>query len=193
MKEIELKTVLSQGQEYVADATVALGVEVIAVEHDKATNTCHEKAAILGWDAEQVVKAVFFYRGEEMYGFVFPELGSKDKPLYLPAKEIIPRVLGISKNQAKKFNNSYCPEGMEYGTCTPFVLQQSFSAEERRLIRMLVHDRTSLDNKIVDISIGGAGDTAHRTSVHLPYRGIYDILHHTFGDKIRKVELFGGD
>lgn len=192
MKYVTLEQALQPGQSYVAEAASDLGLELKAAQHEVATDTCFEKAELLGWeDAARVVKAVFFYKGEDLYGFIFPELGTEEDPRYIERKETLPKVLGVSRKQAKSFHNSYCPDGMEYGTCTPFVLEDSFEHDkDKKIKRLFVHDIPSLDSEVVDISIGGEGEEAHKTSLHLQYGSIYDILKHQFGEKVEKVNLF---
>jgi len=179
MKYINLEEALYGGQKYV----LAYKDSVRAVEHDKVTDTCYEKAELLKWSPERVIKALFFHTNLEMYGFVLPEFGRRFSP-----KKIFPRILGISRTQSEKFRNHLCPEGMEYGTCSPFILERSFSKDGFKGI--FIHDSKYLEDTIVDISIGGIGEKAHRVSLHLPYSIIYKILYHQFGDKIKKMDLF---
>jgi len=192
MEYINLESALQEGQRYVAQAASELRIDVKALRHDVATDTCHEKAELLGWDdVERVVKAVFFYKGKDLYGFIFPELGSEEDPRHIDKKETLPKILGVSRKQAKSFHNAYCPEGMEYGTCTPFVLEGSFDDDkDKQLRKIFIHDYKRIDEETVDISIGGKGEDAHKTSLHLTYSGIYNILRHKFGDRIEKANLF---
>jgi len=185
MIEINLRDVLNEGQFYVAELSRKFGIDIKAVKHNLATDTCFEKAGILGWPAERIVKAIFFNKGESIYGFVFPELGERDSPQYIE-KEVLAKTLSITSTQAKKFRNSYCPEGMEYGTCTPFVLEELFVNNLRDIhICNVPH----LENSLVDISIGGFGEEAHRTSLHLNYKDIYSILYNKFGNRINKFNF----
>ncbi len=183
---VPLENALSGRQQYVIDGARALGVDVRAVRHDVATSTCFEKAGILGWTPERVVKAVFLHDSAgRMSGFVFPEFGT-DKPTYVSARDVLPRLIGISRSRAKEYRNHLCPPGMELGTCTPFVPEDAF--RNSGLQEIFVHETFS--DEIVDISIGGVGELAHRTSLHLPYRAIRGILSYRFGDKIKGVDLF---
>jgi len=188
MAEINLRDILNAGQFYVAELSEKLGIEIKAVKHEIATNTCFEKADLLGWEPERIVKAIFFHRDDDVYGFVFPELG-KECPLKIDIKEVLPRVINISRKQAKSFKNSYCPEGMEYGTCTPFVFEDEFN-KANGLEKIFIHDIPEINQKLIDISIGGFGERAHKTSLHLNYEGIYQILNYKFGDAIIKTNLF---
>ncbi|MCK4647740.1 hypothetical protein KAT24_02315 [Candidatus Pacearchaeota archaeon] len=190
---IKLESVLDDEQSYVTKIASELNVDVKAVHHDIVTNTCFEKADLLGWSPEKVVKAVFFRRGAELYGFIFPELGVFDRSLHLD-KKTLAEVLGYTKKQVKKFNNSYCPIGMEYGTCTPFLFESSFDGAEMAfgtdLKRVFVNEIPRLDDEIVDISIGGNGELAHKISLHLPYSAIYGILNRKFGERVQRTHLF---
>jgi hypothetical protein len=177
-----LRDILQTGQFYVVEARDKFGINVKAIKHEVATDTCFEKADLLGWDFERIVKAVFFHKKDISYGLIFPELGERDFPSHI-TKEIISEVFNITKTQAKKFKNSYCPNGMEYGTCTPFILEDSF---EKGLERIFIYDYPELNNKLVDISIGGEGEEAHKISLHLKYEDIYKILKYQFGDRIEK-------
>ncbi len=181
--KINLRDILQAGQIYVAELSEELGLDVKVVKHEFATDTCFEKADLLGWESNRVVKAVFFHREDISYGFIFPELGTKDSSKYINKKEVFPNLIGCSRKEAKNFKNSYCPSGMEKGTCTPFVLEDSF---EKGLERLFIYDIPQLDDQLVDISMGGYGEEAHKTSLHLPYKGIYKILNSKFGDKINK-------
>ncbi len=190
MTKINLRAALSEGQDYVAEVGEELSVDVQAMRHELATTTCYEKADLLGWDVERIVKVIFF-RGEgKLYGLVFPELGTSEDPERFSKKDL-GAVLGYDKEQMSSISNSACPEGMEYGTCTPFVPDYVFEDDgySSLLVKIFVHDAPWLDNQIVDISIGGEGEEAHKTSLHLSYSGIYDILERRFGDKIVKENL----
>ncbi|MCL5018197.1 MAG: hypothetical protein M1416_00305 [Candidatus Pacearchaeota archaeon] len=190
MIEINLRDALNGRQFYVAELSEKFGIEIRAVRHDVATDTCFEKAELLGWPADRIVKAIFVHKDEDFYGFVFPELG-KESPRHLDIKETLPKVIDVSKKQAKDFRNSYCPDGMEYGTCTPFVLEDSFSERKiKKLRKIFIHEMNYQESSLADISIGGFGENAHKTSLHIGYSDIYKILKENFGDRIVKTNLF---
>lgn len=87
--------------------------------------------------------------------------------------------------------NESIPSSMESGTCTPFLRWEELYSNkvERGKINdtyggvqaVFIHDEPSLNDKLVDISVGGRGEEAHRTSLQLPYQAIYDILVAKFG------------
>jgi hypothetical protein len=188
MIEINLRDTLNAKQYYVVELSKKLGIEIKSVKHKEVTSTCFEKAGILGWEPERIIKAIFFHHDEDIYGFVFPELG-KEYPLKIDIKEVLPRLINISKKQAKNFKNSYCPSGMEYGTCTPFVFEDEFN-KVNGLEKIFIHDYSKIDKELVDISIGGFGDEAHKISLHLKYKDIFIILKNKFGDRINIANLF---
>jgi prolyl-tRNA editing enzyme YbaK/EbsC (Cys-tRNA(Pro) deacylase) len=182
LTEVVKEQRLHPEQDYVFDLANALGIEVKLVKHDKATKTCYEKAGILGWSPERVVKAVYFHDGSycDIIGIITPELGKK-----IDIQDVLPKALGISKEQAKRYIPSLPPSGMEYGTCSPFPLESSMEDE---ITRIIIIDHPSIDDKLVDISVGGSGEEAFKTSMHIPYKAVYDILYSKFGDKIVKID-----
>ncbi len=72
MIKINLRDALQEGQEYVAELGEEFGIDIKAMKHDIATDTCFEKADLVGWSVDRIVKAVFFAGGESLYGLVFP-------------------------------------------------------------------------------------------------------------------------
>lgn len=100
----------------------------------------------------------------------------------------------ISEGYEAVYDRNECiPSSMESGTCTPFVsfAEMHLNPLERGKINDLyggiravfIHDEPSLDEKLVDISVGGRGAEAHKTSLHLPYKAIYKILVAAYGEK----------
>jgi len=189
--KINLRDILQAGQIYVAELSEELGLDVKVVKHNIATNTCFEKADLLGWESNRVVKAIFFGGEGNLYGLVCPELGTREKPLYFK-KIHLGKILGRTKKQMKNFYNSFCPDGMEHGTCTPFVSENLFEDDgfTLPLEKIFIHDIPKLNNELVDISIGGYGKDAHKVSLHIPYEDIYNVLDYKFGDRIKKVDFF---
>jgi len=190
MIQINLRDTLNAGQFYVAELSEKLGIEIRAYKHEIATDTCFEKANLLKWPAERVIKTVLLSKEKDnyFYGFVFPELGTREEPKYLIKKEILPGLLGITKSDAKQFRNYYPPGKIEFGTSTPFLPEELFEEVESKgkktLAKIFIHDYPKINSELVDISLGGSGEDAHKTSLHLNYENIYSILHNKFGNKI---------
>ncbi len=162
----DLEQILGE-RTYVAEEAGRLGYTLDLQTHETPTSTCYEKAELLGWHPSRIIKIIFFTYQNKVYGFVFPELGRK-----LTSKDLA-KALEISTSQAKKqVRNHYIPSGMEQGTCTPFITEQNFA---EGLERIFVHEMPELEQEIVDISIGGQGEEAHKKSLHLQYQAIYHI------------------
>jgi prolyl-tRNA editing enzyme YbaK/EbsC (Cys-tRNA(Pro) deacylase) len=160
-------------QQYITDLAQKLGIETKLVEHDKHTETCYEKAELLGWDPARVIKAVYFHKDDHVVGIITPELGEK-----IPVRDVLPAVLPeISRKKAKSYSNHYAPEGMAFGTCTPFPQESIMS---QGIDHLIIYDHPSIDDQLVDVSIGGREEPHFRTSMHLPYSGIYAILAEQF-------------
>lgn len=93
------------------------------------------------------------------------------------------------------------PASMERGTCTPFISETEMKRlndfHYRPIKGIFIHDKPNLDgnqlnldNLVVDISIGGKGEEAHKTSLHLSYGAIYQILRTQFGEKVHKIPFW---
>ena len=191
MIEINLRDVLNEGQDYVVEAKEKYGFDIRAFRHKKATDTCWQKLDVLceefpdeDWTVDRIVKMVFFSTGGKLYGVTFPELGTRENPERFSDRDLW-AILSNSKKNVPRIYNSVHPYGMERGTCTPLVPDYVFESGNypMRVGKIFIHDAPWLEDKIVDISIGGYGDDAHKTSVHLPYYGIYDILVGKFGEE----------
>ncbi len=194
MKYISLESVLQPGQEYMLEYAKRFGKDIKAVQHEIATDTCFEKADLIDWNPEQVIKCVFLYGKEgKFYGFVSPELGTRGSPLKFD-DPLIKKIFRNDKKKAKQLmglKNNYFPMGMEKGTCTPFVPDYYFEGDGFTgvLERIYVYDSPKIDGKKADISIGGYGEGAHKVSVHLNYEDIYGCLNWKFPGKIEKFNL----
>jgi prolyl-tRNA editing enzyme YbaK/EbsC (Cys-tRNA(Pro) deacylase) len=171
---------MNKEQSYVTEIAKTLGIDISFHGHSKATDTCFEKAELLNWSSERVIKAVYFHDNGNYVGIVRPELGDQ-----IPQKQILQEALGISGNKAKRYYaDKKVPRGMELGTCTPFPLESSLGSE---ISDIIVTKQPSVEDLLVDISIGGKGDAAHKISAHLPYWGIYEILKEKFSDRIHRI------
>jgi hypothetical protein len=182
----DLAAVLHPDQRYVTTACAELGINIAACRHASATSSCVEKAAILGWSASRVVKALYFSNDSTYIGVVIPELFRR-----IDAVGLFADILNISRKQAKRFQLGRFPLGMEQGTCTPFPLHQSLVSPRPEISRIVIHHEPHVMDSVVDISIGGKGERAHRLSCHLKYAAIYDVLSFTFGAAAELRSLTG--
>jgi|SRR3989344_2504489 len=181
-------TGLHPEQRYVFEIAGELGITPKILHHKTDTKTCLEKLELLkeenpleflDWTLNRIVKALYFSRnGFPLIGVITPEFGKSVK-----TKEIISSTLEVSRSKAEKYwaSPNHVPRGMSWGTCTPFPLESSMVNEISDLI---VINHPSVDDKLVDISIGGLDEKSFMTSMHLPYGAIYEILKNRFGERI---------
>ena len=167
---------LMKEQKYAIDLADKLGVPYSLKIHEVPTQTCKDKAELLNWPLERMVKTIYFKNKEHVVGVVTPEYGTQ-----INVKDIFPQIFeGVSKKKAKGYTTSYLPKGMTYGTCTPF-----FCEDEDNIDAILVKHSPALDKELVDISIGGTKTEDMKKSMHIEYSGIYKILKEKFGDKVK--------
>ncbi len=173
-------------QNYVFEIAKEMGIEAKLICHPRPTISCAEKLDLLkenpsfsDWTLDRIVKALYFQRnGSPFIGVITPEFGVNIKP-----REIFPKVLEISNGKAERYwvNPNFVPNGMNWGTCTPFPLTSSVGGEISDLIFL---DHPPIRDKLVDISVGGNSKEMFKTSMHLPYMAIYNILREQFGERI---------
>jgi|GEM_PF-5696200 len=194
-EEILERRILTPGQSYLQEYLGRMyqrkDCQIGIYEHKVVTHTCKEKIDLLrkdtplNWDLEQAIKAPYFkiaekdrQLGEEdlLYCFVFPEL----------EREVDKRkVSGMHLVMADRL----LPY-MEHGTCTPFVAVDDVL--KGRVAHIYVHRApkvkgsgkagvTHLDHKLVDISVGGVGEDAHKISLWMPYGAMWKMLRWRFG------------
>ncbi len=173
---LEQSYVLSQAKEQAIELTSIEYPPEIAKD-EKGILQGKTKADYLGWTTDRIICAYYFHDGTDFIGVIAP---SSLPPF--SQRDLFQRVLGLSRSQGKRYGiNGTCPEGMEPGTCSPFPYESQVGTSIRDL---LICDVPKLADTTVDVSIGGEGDLAQRTSLHLPYSTISEILHHQFGPRI---------
>lgn len=167
---------LAVGREYLIDAVLSGKAEVLF--HDRYTSSCEDKAEVAGIRQENVLKVVFFEHGSKLYCIALPDEGDVDK------KELFPKLLGISRSAAKNISLAKkLPEGMSYGTCTPFFTGSSI--DEVEMVMLADVDR----KRMVDVSIGGQNTESRKVSLKMRYGDVFDMLSGEFGDKVRICEI----
>ena len=184
-------------QSYVFEIARELEVTPRILSHTKPTISCAEKLDLLKhespnefstWTLDRIVKALYFSRKDwPFYAVITPEFGRN-----IDQREIFPRVLWMPPSSAEKYELSpkHTPPGMTWGTCTPFPLESNIATERGKIAGFLIVDYKPIWNEEVNISIGGPEKTGLRTSMHLPYWAIPEILKRQFGeDRVRLFKL----
>lgn len=172
---------LHEEQDYVRFWADKLRINFKIVEHPVATNTCREKADLLSrtfgaWPEERVVKANYYFNQGRYVGVVLPG------PVKFSTGKNLPELLGVSRTFAEGFVFNGLPKGMDYGTATPLALRSSVLSGE--IEKLLLFEE---GDKLVDISLGGFGDEAHKISMHIMFYGIRDISLKEFGGERIKI------
>ena len=119
-----------------------------------------QKAELLGWHPDRIIKTVYLQKDDKIYGIVLP------MPYKIKQKELSD-VLKISKREAAslKFATTYPYMQMPH-SMTPFIAQQDIILVEK----ILFADITFGD--IVDFSYPGRSDI----SIHMKYEEAISIL-----------------
>ena len=171
---------LHEEQMYVADIASKLGIQFEIKVHPYPTKTCREKAELLGgWPLDRIVKAVYFCDGGPFIGVVVPGVGRIDQ------KDVLTRAdPSLTWDKACGYSTKSVPRGMRCGTCTPFPLESLVGSEIGRIVFCSYQP---VEDKVVDISLGGCDEYAMKLSMHIQYGDICRILRHKFGDSIVRV------
>lgn len=177
---------LSQyGLEYIADYFEKCHDECRIVTHPKKTNTCYEKAELLGeWSPLNVIKALYFECPDTgaLYAMVIPETGC-----FIDRTQVMSALRLPQRTALKKASN--LPNGMNFGTCSPFILESEASFNGG-CVKKILFDRETLvlkghERTLDDFSYG----TDHRFSIQMNYCDCYDMLKRKFRDLISDEDL----
>lgn len=170
---------------YVGEYFHARKYELRVVTHPKKTNTCFEKAEILGsWDPLNVIKVFYFedQREKSLYAVVIPETGCFIDKLRLMD------ILGLSDNVAIK-KAKMLPENMSYGTCSPFILERDIYHAEWKVKKIIFDTETLVykknENTLDDFSFG----LDHRMSVQMNYYKCYKMLKERYPNIVNDAEV----
>jgi hypothetical protein len=192
VEEISAPYALHHEQSYVFESAARLGIEAVLRGFDIETRTCTEKAQLLDWPVGRVVKALYFtleHQNDErsyLIGVVTPEVNRRVDPLALASYLFNP----MPSSEGLKYHGKVIPKGMSNGTCTPFPRKSLVgnSQVKNSIDKMLIFDMPHLNGELVDISVGGGTPAARKTSMHLQYGAIYDILSSQFPGLVERVE-----
>jgi len=150
------------------------------VTHPRQTNTCFEKAALIGdWDPLNVIKALYFeYGAGQLCAVVVPETGC------FVDREVVAELLKVPEDTLRKATR--LPTHMTFGTCSPFPVPGDAGV---RLHRVLFDAETlrhkAADQTLDDFSFG----SDHRMSLQANYADCYNLLRATFPDLVDEAPL----
>lgn len=161
------------------------------IHFNQPSTTCEEKIKLLNgnrdgskgvaqtWSLDRVVAAHYFDSPGGYILLVGPRLGDL-------AKLIKPEQFLMNVTDRSVENSTLLPNGMEKGTCTPFVYA-SIGKKETDLMVILEPPRQFMDLP-ADYSIGGHGPSAHRASIQMTPQTAKQILTSEFGEKVRSMQ-----
>jgi hypothetical protein len=155
------------------------------VTHPYETNTCFEKAELLGsWDPLNVIKALYFeYSADNLlYAVVVPETGC------FINKARLKEVLNLPGDGFLKKTN-VLPKNMSWGTCSPFITQEDLRINGGRIEKIIFDSETLRvkkdDKTLDDFSFG----LDHRMSVQMNYYYCFAMLKKMYPGFIAEREI----
>lgn len=171
--------------DYVARHCYLNHLDLRVVTHPSETNTCFEKAELLGsWDPLSVIKALYFEYSIDhaLYAVVIPETGCFINRARLKELLNLP-----GDGFLKKAN--VLPRYMSFGTCSPFIAEKDLKVNGGEVER-IIFDSEALEVKKEE---GGLDDFSfgldHRMSLQMNYNCCFEMLRGIYPDIVvdRKV------
>lgn len=166
--------------EYISCYLTMNGLEFRVLTHPRETNTCFEKAELLGsWDSLNIIKTLYFeYSGDNaLYALVIPETGC------FVDREMIKEILEIPGDGFLRKAETI-PQSMSFGTCSPFILESDLLKNGGKVAK-IVFDTETLEMKkdeqhLDDFSFG----LDHRMSLQVNYYNCYLLLKEMYPDVV---------
>ncbi len=158
------------------------------VHFDHPSTTCAEKLSLLNpgehnneeanrkWSLDNIV-AVHYFDGP--YGYIMlvgPRMSDVKEPQQLLAQ---------TTGTHDIMKSTILPQGMEHGTCTPFVYSSIGRGAVDQIVLLELPEHLMVQKS--DYSIGGYGPSAHRASIQMTLRTAEEILRNEFGQKVTSV------
>lgn len=180
---LEYKNVLNQNDfnqlffsqynlEYISEYFLSTNNDLHVVTHPYETNTCFEKAELLGSrDPLNIIKVFYFESPDSssLYGAVIPETGCFIDKIKLHD------ILNVPGNGYLKKAN-VLPKNMTYGTCSPFILDKDIKRNGGKVEKIIFDTETLVakkhDSLLDDFSFG----LDHRMSVQMNYYNCFKML-----------------
>lgn len=171
--------------EYISEYFFSTRNDLRVVTHPYKTNTCFEKAKVLGsCDPLNIIKVFYFEcpQNDSLYAVVIPETGC------FIDKAKLQVVLDIPESSYIKKANEL-PNNMSYGTCSPFILDEDIKGSGGRVERIIFDTETLVSKKndsvLDDFSFG----QDHRMSVQMGYYHCFKMLKKRYPGVIADEEI----
>jgi hypothetical protein len=171
--------------DYIGKYFASKKLELRVLTHPRKTNTCFEKAELLGsWDPLNVIKALFFEYSldDSLYAVVVPETGC------FIDRTKLKEILGLPGHGFLK-KASRLPGNMSFGTCSPFITADDLKIGGGRVEKILFDSETlavkSSDMTLDDFSFG----LDHRMSIQMNYTDCFHMLRERYPDNIEEEQI----
>jgi hypothetical protein len=179
---------LSQyGIDYVSRYFSSKKLPLRVATHPHKTNTCFEKAELLGaWNPLNVIKALYFEHSESnsLYAVVVPETGC------FIDRANLRNILNISGDGFIRKAVSL-PRHMSFGTCSPFISREDLKAKGGRVEKIFFDAETLAskknDSTLDDFSFG----LDHRMSIQMSYVECFKMLKKLYPDIVAEEKILG--
>lgn len=177
---------------YILDYAVKNKIHFHIVTHSTPTKTCKEKALITGLPLERVIKGFYLQdkKTQNIYALAIP--GEFNYSISHLAKFLETDIKDAERRIGK---SDILPVGIKYGTCHPFVNDDSF---KEMPLKNILFDVNFAKKRLIEGGIDDFSFTTHpsngldneRTSIQINYNDAKDILKNKFGeDIVREIEL----
>ncbi len=171
--------------DYISQYFSLRNLEFRVVTHSCETNTCFEKAELLGsWDPLNVIKALYFEYSEDdsLYVVVVPETGC------FINRARLKDVLNLPGDGFLKKAN-VLPKYMSFGTCSPFITKEDLKINGGRIEKIIFDSETlnikKNDKNLDDFSFG----LDHRMSIQMNYYHCYNMLMKIYPAVVAEEEI----
>ncbi len=160
--------------------------EFRVVSYPQETNTCYEKAKVLGelLNPLNVIKALYLECSVTggLYVIVVPETGCFINRSQLATKMELSD--GAYLEKAKEL-----PQNMSFGTCSPFIVEEDLFRNGGNVLKIIFDTETLImkkhENTLDDFSFG----IDHRLSVQMNYYQCYKMLKQMYGNVVSDEEI----
>ena len=174
------------GLEYLSNYFYANKKDLRVVSYPDKTNTCYEKAIVLGelWNPLNIIKALYLECSNDqmLYAAVIPETGC------FMNKAQVSRKLKLRDDIFLK-RAVKLPQNMTFGTCSPFVMESDLAKNGGKVSKIIFDTETLVmkkhENTLDDFSFG----MDHRLSVQMNYYQCYKMLKQMYGSIVTDEEI----
>lgn len=157
------------------------------VTHPQITRSASEKAELLGWPNERVIKALYYQNTQTnvIYAFVVPNRG------YLDFSTLSREQLGFNpKKRLRVLPESSLPAGMRDGTCSPFMLTTDVGATILVFDSGFVAETMKTPRILHDFALPlGASVSDMQLSLQMNYACVYEMLAERFPSHVMSMVM----